>query len=274
MTSKISLPSPVSRPRPIILSAAYFFYLTIVLRTLAETNALGSWLRIYIGLELLFGVLFTFVLWRPIRRVIWQQFYFIFQSLISLFLLYLHPKLDFTNIMLILLSFQAALVFSGRMRWFWVVFQIVLIILSLTVLLGGYGLALALLPAAVAIVFSAYVGITQEIEAGQRKREALLIELQGANRQLTAYARQVEELSALQERDRLARELHDSVSQTMFSIGLHSRAARILLERHPERLRPQLEELQALTQDALKEMRSLIADLRPRDKGNSQQPTS
>jgi signal transduction histidine kinase len=51
----------------------------------------------------------------------------------------------------------------------------------------------------------------------------------------------------------------------MFSISLHNRAARILLERDPERIRLQLEQLQVLTQNALTEMRSLIADLRTRE---------
>jgi signal transduction histidine kinase len=265
LTKKAFPSTSVSRPGPIILAAAYFFYVTVILRTLAEAEALSSWLPVYLALEFLFGVLFTLVLWRPIRRGIWQHLYFIFQSLLDLFLLYLHPRLDFTNILLMLLSFQAALVFSGRWRWFWVVCQLVLIVLSLTLLLGSYGLALSLLPAAIAIVFPAYVAITQEIEAGQRKRQTLLAELQEANRRLTAYAGQVEELSAIQERDRLARELHDSVSQTIFSISLHSRATRILLERDPGRLRPQLHQLQSLTQNALAEMRSLIADLRPRE---------
>ena len=115
--------------------------------------------------------------------------------------------------------------------------------------------------------------MTQEIEAGQHKRQALLVELQEANRQLSDYASQVEELSTIQERNRLARELHDSVSQTMFSIGLHSRSARILLERDPDRLRPQLEQLQTLAQNALAGMRSLIADLRPQDNEGGKQPT-
>lgn len=265
MTGKASLSAPISRPGPIILAAAAFFYVTVVLRTLAEMEALGAWLSVYLGLEFLFGVLFILVLWRPLRAAAWQHLYFIFQSLLALFLLYFHPKLDFTNILLVLLSFQAALVFSGRWRWFWVTLQLVLIVLSLTLLLGGYGLALSLLPAAVAIVFPAYMAITQEIEAGQRQRQRLVGDLQEANRQLTLYAGQVEELSALQERDRLARELHDSVSQTMFSINLHSRASRILVERDLQQLRPQLEQLQSLTQSALAEMRSLIADLRPRE---------
>jgi signal transduction histidine kinase len=254
---------PVSRPGPIILAAVCFFYITVVLRTLAESEFLASWLPVYLGLEFLFGVLFSLVLWHPIRGGAWPHLYFIFQSLLVLFLVALHPTLDFTNVLLVLLSFQAAQIFTDWKRWLWVVIFIMFIVLSLTVLLGAYGLALSLLPAAVAIVFPAYVAIMQEIDTVQRRRETLLAELKEANQHLTAYAGQVKELSVVQERNRLARELHDSVSQTMFSISLQSRATRILLERDPERLRPQLEQLQALTQNALAEMRSLIADLRP-----------
>jgi signal transduction histidine kinase len=81
---------------------------------------------------------------------------------------------------------------------------------------------------------------------------------------LQSYAGQVEELAAVEERNRLARELHDSVSQTIFSITLNTRAAQILLERNPAGVKPQLEQLQKLTQNALVQMRSLIAQLRPK----------
>ena len=266
--------TPVSRPTPIVLAAVCFFYVTVVLRTLAESDFLAAWLAAYLGLEFLFGVLFTLVLWRPIHRGPWLHLYFVFQSLLALFLLVLHPTLDFTNILLVLLCIQAALVFPGLRCWVWVAVLLLLIVLSLTILLGWYGLALSLLPAAVAIVLPAYVAITREIEAGQQQRQVLLAELQEANRRLTAYAGQVEELSAVQERNRLARELHDSVSQTMFSISLHSRSARILLERDPDRLGAQLQQLRILTQSALEEMRSLIADLRPHEKDSGEQPTS
>jgi signal transduction histidine kinase len=91
----------------------------------------------------------------------------------------------------------------------------------------------------------------------------LLNELQETHRQLEAQAGQVEELAAMQERNRLARELHDSVSQTMFSIVLNIRSTQILLEREPDRVRPQLEQLQELTSRALSQMRTLISQWRP-----------
>jgi len=264
---------PSTRPGTIALVAVYFFFAAVVVRTLA-LEVIRPRLPIYLTLEFLYLVLFTLVLWRPLRWRTWQHLYFIFQSLLVLALLLLRPKFDFIVLLFVLLSFQAALVFTGRVRWLWVAILTLLTGLPLTVALGVNGLAVALLPMTVAIVFPAYVIVTQEIEAGLRSSQALLDELQDANRQLTAYTGQVEELSTIQERSRLVRDLHDSVSQMIFSISLHSRAAHILLERDPDRLRPQLEQLQALTRSALEEMRSLIADLRPQENDNGEQPTS
>jgi signal transduction histidine kinase len=71
------------------------------------------------------------------------------------------------------------------------------------------------------------------------------------------------ELSTVEERKRLARELHDSVTQTLFSIGLTAEAAAALVESDPARAKAELEHLQELTQAAMREMRSLIFELRP-----------
>ena len=71
------------------------------------------------------------------------------------------------------------------------------------------------------------------------------------------------ELSTIEERKRLARELHDSVTQTLFSIGLTAEAAAELVEADPARAREQLGQLQELTRAAMTEMRSLIFELRP-----------
>ncbi|MEM7112495.1 MAG: GAF domain-containing sensor histidine kinase [Chloroflexota bacterium] len=70
-------------------------------------------------------------------------------------------------------------------------------------------------------------------------------------------------LAIVEERNRLARELHDSVTQTIFSMTLASASARILLERDPSRVLARLDRLHDLAQGALKEIRSLIYQLRP-----------
>ncbi len=73
------------------------------------------------------------------------------------------------------------------------------------------------------------------------------------------------ELSILSERQRLALELHDVVSQKLFSVVLTSEAASTLLERDPAAARAQLARSQELAREALEELRSLVLELRPPD---------
>lgn len=79
---------------------------------------------------------------------------------------------------------------------------------------------------------------------------------------------QARSLAALQERQKLARELHDSVSQALYGIGLGTHTVLELLERSGEQvqssdLRPPLEYTLTLAKAALVEMRALIFELRP-----------
>jgi PAS domain S-box-containing protein len=95
-----------------------------------------------------------------------------------------------------------------------------------------------------------------------------------ANQAATAIANarlygQARRLAALEERQRLARELHDSVSQVLYGVGLGTRTARTLLDRAvgaPElksSLAEPLDYVLSLAEAGLAEMRALIFELRP-----------
>ena len=71
------------------------------------------------------------------------------------------------------------------------------------------------------------------------------------------------ELTVMEERNRLARELHDSVIQTLFSAVFTAEAAGELLERDPSQARAEVQRLQELAKEAVREMRSLVFELRP-----------
>jgi signal transduction histidine kinase len=73
------------------------------------------------------------------------------------------------------------------------------------------------------------------------------------------------ELSMLAERNRLALDLHDAVSQKLFGLVLTAEAAATLLEQDTDAARDQLRKLQKLAQEALDELRSLVFELRPPD---------
>jgi signal transduction histidine kinase len=74
---------------------------------------------------------------------------------------------------------------------------------------------------------------------------------------------QAQELAALEERQKLARELHDSVSQALYGISLGAHAARTALEREPGEVAEPLDYVLSLAEAALAEMRALIFELRP-----------
>lgn len=74
---------------------------------------------------------------------------------------------------------------------------------------------------------------------------------------------QARTLATLQERQRLARNLHDAVNQSLFSAGLIAEVLPRLWERNPDEARQSLEDLRRLTRGALAEMRELLAELRP-----------
>ncbi len=69
--------------------------------------------------------------------------------------------------------------------------------------------------------------------------------------------------AAADERNRLARDLHDAVSQTLFSASLIAEVLPRIWERNPEEGRKRLEEVRQLTRGALAEMRTLLLELRP-----------
>jgi signal transduction histidine kinase len=71
------------------------------------------------------------------------------------------------------------------------------------------------------------------------------------------------ELSILEERNRLARDLHDSVTQKLFGVVLTAEAAATLVGRDADEARAQLQRLQELAADAMEELRSVIFELQP-----------
>ncbi len=96
----------------------------------------------------------------------------------------------------------------------------------------------------------------QRLFVALAQRVSLAIE----NAQLYEQARLV---AAVEERQRLARELHDAVTQSLFSASLIAEVLTRLWDKNPEEGRRRLEELRQLTRGSLAEMRTLLLELRP-----------
>lgn len=73
------------------------------------------------------------------------------------------------------------------------------------------------------------------------------------------------ELTLVQERQRIARELHDAVAQKLFSLRLTAQAAATLVHRDPDRAIAELQTVADLASDAAAELRQVVSELRPGD---------
>lgn len=110
------------------------------------------------------------------------------------------------------------------------------------------------------VVFLATAIITGQLALALRRR---IEQANSREQEMRLLYEQAQELAALQERQRLARELHDSVSQALYGIGLGTHTAREALESDPEQAKESMDYVLSLAEAGLAEMRALIFELRP-----------
>ena len=185
------------------------------------------------------------------------------EVLITMALL-LTTRTDYFSLLFAIPGMQAAQQTSFKIALIMISFFTALTFLSLV---QPYGTMIAIAMAVVyfggSLLLVSYISSTRRASAIQDRQQALVVELQQANRQLAIYSQQVQQLAAGRERQRLARELHDSVTQTIFSMTLTTQSALLLLERDRKQVAVQLERLNYLAQNTLSEMQTLIFRLRP-----------
>jgi signal transduction histidine kinase len=123
-----------------------------------------------------------------------------------------------------------------------------------------------------AIIFAANKISAEAADRGFTERDEEILSLFAAHAAIAlTNARLYErsrELSVMQERSRLARELHDAVTQKLFSIRAHARAAAVLAGREPfdpDRVKAEIETVGTLGAEAHAELRAVIDGLAPPD---------
>jgi len=115
---------------------------------------------------------------------------------------------------------------------------------------------------AIAVIYGTgivFVVVFTRVAASERDARTALAE---ANQLLRDHASQVEELATTKERNRLAREIHDSVGHYLTVVNVQIGAAQAILDQDRPRALDHLNKAQALTQEGLAEVRHSVAALR------------
>jgi signal transduction histidine kinase len=247
------------RPSLIFLAISYALWASVTLRWIMEfieqehpLTALVSAILLLYGLLLGLEPLLTYQ--SPLRG----HLYLLIQLALIVAALLLYFELDFFAILLMPLAGQAAFIFPRRTAAAWGIIFLATNFLGQIHQFGWPGgLPFMFLYAAGILFVVAFSLITLNAEASRRRSEALLAELQ-------SYAGQAEALAIAQERNRLARELHDSVAQTLYGLTLQAEAAnRKLAAGQLEAVSDYLNFFRDSAQQTLLETRLLIFELRP-----------
>ena len=162
---------------------------------------------------------------------------------------------DAFNFLFYILTVHAAVVFTTRVAAFWT--SLYFVIASAIVLLnrGVTGLYAVFFYFATFIVCAIFGHTVQQTELTSQQNQQLVDELRETQQKL-------QELAVLEERNRLARELHDSVKQQVFAISMQLSAARTALS-ETDPAYPPVVEAERLAQQAGTELTGLIHELRP-----------
>ena len=208
-----------------------------------------------LGLILLFGSLYYFV-FQSGRYEQNPNLYFGAQVLILglLFLLGSNNS-DAFNFLFMILCVQVAVVSTPRVAALWIAICFGIESLIILAMRGTEGLY-AIMFYSVAFVVSGFFGYPiQQVEMERERNQRLVEELQSTQRKL-------QELAVVEERNRLARDLHDSVKQQVFAISMQLSAARASLK-EDEPAYPPVAQAEKLAQQAGAELTTLIHQLRP-----------
>ncbi|MBC8122429.1 MAG: sensor histidine kinase [Gemmatimonadaceae bacterium] len=191
-------------------------------------------------------------LFRPLMSV----FLYVAIALKSRFLLG-RQGLLWTSV-LILSTFLANVLLASHFGWL----EVPAPLTVSTVVFNGTLVVLVGVAGALAVVDALAAERTIRLRA-----EKLAAELAEANQLLVAGARQAEELATAQERNRIAREIHDSLGHCLTALNVQLEASLKLAGRDPERSHHALAQAKRLGSEALKEVRHSVRALRPVPEG-------
>jgi signal transduction histidine kinase len=183
---------------------------------------------------------------------------------VLVFLLLLRTATDYFVILFTILGMQALQQLPRRYGWAFIGLGSGLTFITLFYSFGAfYALALALGVTAMSIFAGAFQLASRRAQKAWEENQSLASQLQEANHKLRIFVQKQEQLAGVRERQRMARELHDSITQTIFSMNLATQSAQLMLERNPRGVAEQLDRLDELARSALSEIQVLISRLAP-----------
>jgi signal transduction histidine kinase len=211
---------------------------------------------------------FAFV--NQITSLIPKVLYFVLQLVIGGLIVYFGKGAGFSGLILLPLVAHTAMTLNQD----WVLAANASILITYVVSVLSYANSWVVVWAGFPIFFAGQIFIlifTQMAYTEQQARlkmEKLANDLSEANHHLSEYAGQVKDLTISQERNRLAREIHDGLGHYLTTINMQIKAALAIIQKEPNKAYQLLENAEQLTTEALLDVRNSVSALREDSIGN------
>lgn len=240
----------------IVVCASYASATTAIIYSRRPVPAWEAAVLVALGAAYLIVGTYGFAICRRSRSLLVGSSYFFIQLILAVTLILLRGSTGELALILLPLAGQSALrlPLPGMVP---VCFLIYVTLVMPFIIRGRWVDAIAL-----ALIYGTgivFVVVFTRVAASEREARTALAE---ANQLLRDHAAQVEELATTKERNRLAREIHDSLGHYLTVVNVQIGAAQAILEQDRPRARDHLSNAQSLTQEGLAEVRHSVAALR------------
>jgi signal transduction histidine kinase len=184
-------------------------------------------------------------------------------TMIIVTLLWLNPNLNFYVILFYVLGTEALMNLGRREGYVWLGIFTVLTV-------GTLFLALDLMEASISIpiylggyfFFAVFANATHQANLARAESQRLLEELQTTHRKLQEYAAQAEQLAVAEERNRLSREMHDTIGHRLTVASVQLEGVQKLIAKDPAKAEKMTGTVREQVREALRELRQTVATLR------------
>jgi signal transduction histidine kinase len=245
----------------LLITSAYLAWASVtVAEVVARWGSASFWLTT--GLLLAFGAV-TVAMPRVAHGSRGVYLYLTTQTILVFAVMSLEARWGTVAILYFVLSVQAVLLLPMRRGLLWIGGLALLTTAAFVVGEGRVaGLLYGLVYAGGYYFFGAFGLTLVRAVTAQRRSEALLGELQATHRQLQEYAVRIQELAVSEERNRLAREMHDTLGHALTMSVVQLEGAQRLVDSDPERSTRIIGTVREELRGALAELRTAVAMLR------------
>ncbi len=193
----------------------------------------------------------------------WFLLYFGIQVALASVELWISPTFAALWLMVLPLVSHAVMVFSPRWIPVIIAVAIAIFVIPSGILINDEDFTGTLLGLISGVIFVVvFTRVLVQAETSRQEVQRMAERLEALNQQLREYVVQAEELATTKERNRLAREIHDSLGHYLTVINVQLEAARVVLDTDRDAAYQALEKAQSLAKNGLSEVRRSVAALR------------